>query len=619
MQKLHEELQKTSEQLKTVDAKTALLLSINLRTRQAQLQGQIDMLRKKEPAQLQLKNAQIAAVEQEIQRLQQLQPTPVVDSQESEPEPSVELPLAELPAPQRKAETLARIEYFAQYPEEITEEESRQLQQQLQQILKTTTKDNDLADLFNLLAVAPALRQLPAQHPLAPLAQALQKSLPTLDENEEAQHQAVLQRSERISQNLANMLRATPQVRRPALQLADIQIDIQRNLRKKDIATLLQDWQQAQQLQDEVMKLVEKDRQLLNNETLFDQLVEVDEQQITLYRQIRREQERRQTQQLKSIASQQRQLLRAVKQAQTPQELNAITQLIDKAESEEIEEITNLLTQTKDKTLRQDVEKTQKNIRLYFQRLRTRYVWQKARILRAQNQDQQRQIQAQEEERKRLTQEREQLLRMLKADQKERQAELEAQQEAEKKDKERRKRLLPQSTKSVDEPLFVKNAGLVILSPFLTRFFDVLKLTANKAFVSIEAQYKAIHLMQYLVTKQTETPENELLLNKVLVGLPINTPVPITVDIDEAELKFADSLLQGAINNWTRLKTMSPDSLRATFLIRTGKLSEEADRWKLIVDKNSFDMLLRTITWGFTFVRYPWLDKSVFVEWNYMQ
>ncbi len=622
LQKLQEELRKTSEQILQTDPNTAILQSINLRTREAQLQGQIEMLRKKEPAQLQLKNAQLKAVEQEIERLRGLAPataTTPTDTTQEEAAPEVDLPLSELPAPQRKAETLARIEYFAQYPEELEAEEARNLQQQLQQILKTTTKDNEQVDLLNLLAVAPVLRRLPATHPLAPLGESLQKSLPALPEDEEAQAQLILQRSERISQNLLTMLRAAPAARRPALQIADMQSDIQKNLRKKDIAELLQDWQQAQSLQDELMKIVEKDKQLLGNEALFEQLVEVDEQQITLYRQIRREQERRQTQQLKSVASQQRQLLRAVKKAQTIEELSDITNQLDKAEAEEIEEISALLAATKEKGLRTDIEKTQKNIRQYFQRLRTRYIWQRARILRAQNQDHQRQIQQKEEERRRLSQEREQILRTLQADQKERQAELEATQEAEKKQKERRKRMLPQATRPVDEPLFVKNAGLVILSPFLTRFFDVLKLTANKAFVSIEAQYKAIHLLQYLVTKQIETPENELLLNKVLVGLPVNTPVPITADINEAELKFADSLLQGAINNWTRLKTMSPDSMRSTFLIRTGKLSEEADRWKLAVDKNSFDMLLRTITWGFTFVRYPWLEKSLFVEWNYMQ
>jgi hypothetical protein len=114
---------------------------------------------------------------------------------------------------------------------------------------------------------------------------------------------------------------------------------------------------------------------------------------------------------------------------------------------------------------------------------------------------------------------------------------------------------------------------------------------------------------------KTEHPENDLVLNKILCGLPLSTPVPMDVGLTEDELKVASGLLSGAIANWTKMKTMSPDSLRGTFLLREGTIKEEGDRWKLKAEKGSFDILLKTLPWAFNFVRYGWLQKFIMVEW----
>lgn len=173
---------------------------------------------------------------------------------------------------------------------------------------------------------------------------------------------------------------------------------------------------------------------------------------------------------------------------------------------------------------------------------------------------------------------------------------------------------LPQ--KKVPEPLLVKNAGLVILSPYISRLFKLLNYTDGKAFLSEDAKIRAIHILQYLATGQTSTPENELVLNKVMCAVPITTPVPISVDFTEEELKVADGLLMGAIANWAKMKTMSPAALRGTFIIRTGSLIDEADRWRLKVDKGAYDIVLKTLPWGYTFVKYMWMEKFITVEWG---
>ena len=631
LQKLQKELFTVTEQLKELNPATAILQTISARTKQAQLQAQIELLQRKEPAQLRLKLAQIQANQAVITQLKAEQQQLNDDAQtqitllESEgldirTSPEVLLPLQEMPPAQRKSELVARLEYLAQNTEQIDEETDNieALRTELKNLLQQNRKDNEQTELLIILQIAEILQSAPNNSPIKALIQDIRQELPELPISPDIQTENIIEQSQQLSNKIADILQAQPNIKKPLTQLTQLQIAIQRQLKKQELPQLLQDWQNAQNLQDQLMQLIEKDKTLSSNEALFDQLIELDELQIVLYRQIRREQERRNNDQLKAIHLNQRQLLKNVRQADSLQALTHITQQLDKAETEEIEQIAALINSTKDKAAKTDFERMQRNIQAYFKRLRTRFVWQRARIIQQQAQEQTRKIQLQEEQQLILEDQRKDLVKTLQLDQKDAQAQADQQKQETEAQKRQRKKLLPPSLKPVDEPLFIKNAGIVILSPYIVRYFDILKLVENKMFISIEAQYKAAHLLQYLVNKQIETPENELILNKILCGLPVTAPVPLTADISEAELKFSESLLQGAINNWARLKTMSPDALRTTFLIRTGKIVEESDRWKLTVDKGSFDMLLRTLTWGFTFIKYPWMDKAIFVEWNYM-
>lgn len=170
----------------------------------------------------------------------------------------------------------------------------------------------------------------------------------------------------------------------------------------------------------------------------------------------------------------------------------------------------------------------------------------------------------------------------------------------------------------IEEPLQIFNAGMVLLWPYLGRLFSMLGYVKNKEFVDIDAQYKAIHLLQYLVTGKTEAPENELLLNKIFCNFPITEPVPFGIEFSPDELKVAESLLGGVIQNWPKMKSMTPNSLRGSFLIRQGTVKEEEGKWFVKVEKQTFDILLKTLPWSFTFIRFPWAEKFISVEWKLM-
>lgn len=185
--------------------------------------------------------------------------------------------------------------------------------------------------------------------------------------------------------------------------------------------------------------------------------------------------------------------------------------------------------------------------------------------------------------------------------------------------KEKKKRVpTPPAPAPIKEALQVYNAGMVLLWPFVARLFDMLGYVKDKKFVDEEAQYKAIHILQYLVTGKTEAPENELVLNKIFCNFPISDPVPFRVEFDPKELQAAESLLGGVIKNWAKMKNMTPNSLRGSFLIRQGSIREEEDKWLLEVEKQTFDILLKSLPWSFSFIRFSWLEKSLSVEWKLM-
>jgi hypothetical protein len=309
---------------------------------------------------------------------------------------------------------------------------------------------------------------------------------------------------------------------------------------------------------------------------------------------------------LRQLLEKQQELIDAIKNANSPEEINRLRRQLLTLELQQNDALDRLAEGDWNANIRAELQRSRANIRGIFQHLRSLADQGLHLLAQARKEALNQGIQELTEELEELAKEEEQLIEDLKAGKEEEQLpEIKEEVKAPK-----------PPDKPVDEPLYVRNAGMVLLHAYYTRLFMALKMIEKGKFVSEEAQIRAVHMLQYIVTGQTSHPENELVLNKILCGLPLSTPVPMDVGLTEEELKTCDSLLQGAINNWPRLKTMTPNALRGTFLVRDGSIEEEADRWKLKVEKGSFDMLLRTIPWGFTFIRYGWLDKFVMVEWE---
>lgn len=176
------------------------------------------------------------------------------------------------------------------------------------------------------------------------------------------------------------------------------------------------------------------------------------------------------------------------------------------------------------------------------------------------------------------------------------------------------KRDIPSTFHHNDE-LHLSNAGLILLWPFLTRFFENLSLVKDKIFVNEQAPHRAIALLQFLVDSATEAPEFLLPLNKVLCGLRPDALYEAGIELLPEEQDASLPFLEAVIGNAPILHNMSVDGFRNTFLRRTGMLSVEDDHWLLHVERQTYDVVLERFPWSFNIVKLPWMERPMYVDW----
>ncbi len=170
------------------------------------------------------------------------------------------------------------------------------------------------------------------------------------------------------------------------------------------------------------------------------------------------------------------------------------------------------------------------------------------------------------------------------------------------------------------EPIFIANAGLVLFSPYLPALFDRLGvLTTDEEgkmrLADVEAMTRAVHLLQYMVDARLDAPEHELVLNKLLCGLPSAQPVLPSLDAAPADLEMCDGLMTAVIANWPIIAGTSHAGLRETFLQRDGRLRHEDDSWRLQVQRKGVDVLVDRVPWSFATIFHRWMPEPLQVTW----
>jgi hypothetical protein len=167
------------------------------------------------------------------------------------------------------------------------------------------------------------------------------------------------------------------------------------------------------------------------------------------------------------------------------------------------------------------------------------------------------------------------------------------------------------------DAVFIGNAGLVLLHPFLPRLFASLQIADGDV---LKDPGTALQVLHYICTGQRIAVDHELILPKILCGIPTDAFVAVEDPLHEAHCHETERMMQAAIQHWSALRSTSIDGFRESFLQRAGKLAFDEDAgWSLFVEVKTFDILVNHLPWGFGRIRLPWMKAMLQVQWDYQQ
>lgn len=167
-----------------------------------------------------------------------------------------------------------------------------------------------------------------------------------------------------------------------------------------------------------------------------------------------------------------------------------------------------------------------------------------------------------------------------------------------------------------EEGIPVQDAGLVLLHPFLIHLFRRMEwLTEKDHQLKAADQQQAVHLLAFLGSGAEQSAEYEMVLPKVLCGMPLETPIARNIILGDQERQQAEALLQAVLEHWPPLNSSSITALRETFLQRPGLLQYRDGQWILQVEQRTVDVLLNRLPWGISMIRLAWMPQLMRVDW----
>ena len=162
----------------------------------------------------------------------------------------------------------------------------------------------------------------------------------------------------------------------------------------------------------------------------------------------------------------------------------------------------------------------------------------------------------------------------------------------------------------------IKNAGLILLWPYLFTLYEKLDFIENKNFKDDEFRQRAILLSQYLIEKKLEFHENDLVLNKIILGVDLDYSIDCSLKIHDHEIELCESLIKSVLNHWKKMENTSVETFRSTFLMRDAVLNkDENSNYILHVDKKPYDLLLSSIPWNIKSVQTIFMKNKIIIDW----
>lgn len=168
----------------------------------------------------------------------------------------------------------------------------------------------------------------------------------------------------------------------------------------------------------------------------------------------------------------------------------------------------------------------------------------------------------------------------------------------------------------IGQEIFIANAGLVILNAYLSYFFDRCGLLGNGGFASEDAAKRAVQLLQFVFDPENSWGEEELVLNKLICGLPLQTLISGEFTPSELEEEISEQMLEAIISHWELVKNSSTQGFRESWLWREGKLTRKEKNWELLVEQRPYDVLLDYKPFSISPVSFSWMKLPINVIWR---
>jgi hypothetical protein len=175
---------------------------------------------------------------------------------------------------------------------------------------------------------------------------------------------------------------------------------------------------------------------------------------------------------------------------------------------------------------------------------------------------------------------------------------------------------------STREPIWVADAGQVLLAAYAERLFKQQRLVEQGRFIDSTAQARAVQCLQTLCHGPGPMDEAQTVLSRLLCGMQPAELLPEVGPLPPDTVTLLEQLLQAVIAHWKAVGHTSVAGLRESFLQREGRLQQdktpagEPPRWRLRVHTRGIDVLLDRLPWSFQTIRLPWMQGALHVEWR---
>ncbi len=158
--------------------------------------------------------------------------------------------------------------------------------------------------------------------------------------------------------------------------------------------------------------------------------------------------------------------------------------------------------------------------------------------------------------------------------------------------------------------------GLMMLSPFFATLFRRMGLLEKNEFVSEKEQLKAYKvLMAIPKIDEEQVYEYQDLIPRIITGIAPEDTINYIPELTEEELAEIRNFLGAVISQWPVMANATVRGFIESFLVRDGKVWKEGSLWKIEVNGHGADIVLQTLTWGFSTMKFPWTPYMIETNW----